>query len=250
MLLEGDVTRVLIDFGLSSQKECREALHGHCGEPSRIDAVVVSHLHSDHINYSALRVLEEYRVPVAVHQDSLADMRRTHFRGKAFEHLPVITFGIAPFQLGEFEFHPVRVPHQYRMPNFGFVIYSGQGADRKKIVVMTDFYNHRGLSGHFVDAHFIFIEANHDVELLKQFPNENSRYHLSNDKTADLLAEAFRKSSFRPRATMLGHLSEERNSSELVIKTLADALSKNNLAEGVALHVAPARTPSTRIRID
>ncbi|MCF7956506.1 MAG: MBL fold metallo-hydrolase, partial [Phycisphaerae bacterium] len=73
MLIQTGQTNLLVDCGFRSQKGCKVALEGALGEISNIDAVIVTHNHSDHITYSALKVLEKNNVPVFVFDGSKDD---------------------------------------------------------------------------------------------------------------------------------------------------------------------------------
>ena len=55
-------------------------------------------------------------------------------------------------------------PHAPGFPNYGFVITAG----KTKIIICTDFHDAEGVLEHFVDADFIFVEANHDLDLLRE----------------------------------------------------------------------------------
>jgi Cft2 family RNA processing exonuclease len=61
-------TRILIDCGLSSMKKTRQLLNENIDNPEEIDAVIISHLHGDHISYYPLRVIEDYNYKVKVHK--------------------------------------------------------------------------------------------------------------------------------------------------------------------------------------
>ena len=67
LLVWTDHTRVLIDCGLGSMKRTRQVLAQNVGDQLDIDAAVVSHMHTDHIGYYSLRVLDSLGVKVRVH---------------------------------------------------------------------------------------------------------------------------------------------------------------------------------------
>ena len=180
-------TNVIIDCGLNSQKLCRALLSQHAGEMGSISAVLVSHLHQDHINYSALRVLEEHGITVRIHEELVDKFQEKFINNNRFDNLSLKPFSSAAFNLGEFSIKPVKIPHSPQHENFGFVIHYQHCARRLKIVIMTDFNNGDGLAGHFADADFIYVEANHNPGLLKKYPNPNSHYHMKNETVADLL---------------------------------------------------------------
>jgi len=245
LLLENHETTLLIDAGFSSIRRCRAAL-----EPllPSVDGVLVSHLHSDHISYSTLRVLEEWGVPVWVCAGEEGTLRRKHFRGRPFDGLDLRTFTRRPVQIGSFTIQPFRVPHYPSYPTFGFDVASPHNGTTRRAVVASDLSDWMGQQSHFHNADVIYIEANHDPELLKLYWNPNSVYHLSNPSCAALLRHALDHSTTPPAAVMLGHLSDDRNSPELARDTVATALAEAGYAH-VPIHVAPRDEPSNPLAI-
>ena len=67
---------MLIDCGLSSMKRTRAALTTVFDDPTQIDAVLLTHTHSDHISYYPLRVLEDYGLSVRLHEDCYEQLQR------------------------------------------------------------------------------------------------------------------------------------------------------------------------------
>jgi hypothetical protein len=153
------------------------------------------------------------------------------------------------FDVGDFRLMPIEVPHAPHVPNFGFVITTYNRGRTRTIVICTDFHQYGAVLPYFVDADFIFVEANHDLELLRLHPNHASRYHLNNVKTASLVHHAVRQSAAPPRAVMLGHLSEERNRRALAINEVARMFKRQGTRMAFHLDAAPARTASDVIEI-
>jgi phosphoribosyl 1,2-cyclic phosphodiesterase len=240
-----DETRILIDCGIPAQYRCRQVLQEHAGGPSKIDAVIVSHAHTDHIRYDSLRVFEDHGVPVYCHEDCLPQIFDKH-HARSCPDLTFKTFGDHPFTVKEFLIEPVRVSHQPHFVTHGFVIRSKED---RKIIVVTDFNDYDGLLDHFSDADFIFVEANHDPELLRRHFNPNSLYHMENSKTGWLLSHALERSRVLPTAIMLGHLSEQRNSREIALGTVRGVLQRQGIPLDFALHAAPRYEPSETIKI-
>ncbi len=238
-------TKLLIDAGFRSMRGCRDAFEHILPDA---DEVVVSHLHGDHVHYSALRVLEERGIPVRVYEDDLSSLRGRHFRSRSFDGLELRTFDGRAFRVGDFTVEPFTVPHYPGLPTFGFAVTCTQRGRCRKVVVATDLAHERGVVDHFTDADFIYIEANHDPDLLLTNPNPNSFYHLSNAQCGDLLRHALDRSSARPAAIMLGHLSHERNEPALAHDTVGEILDAAGHGD-IALHVAPRNEPSAPIRI-
>jgi phosphoribosyl 1,2-cyclic phosphodiesterase len=240
LLVSTGRTTVLVDCGFRTQRECHALLDRYA---TRLDAVLVSHAHGDHICYSALRVLQEYGTPVLCHLDCSDPVTRKHLCD--WECPPALRcFGDVPFSVGDLEITPVRLPHEPWCPTFGFVLKSGG----RSIVTCTDFHDPGAIAPHLADADFIFLEANHDLELLRLFPNYASRFHLSNRKTANLLADVV-LAGRKPQAVMLGHLSQQRNSENLAVSAVQERFAVEKLTIDFRLTCAPRYEASETVHV-
>jgi len=226
-------------------RACRKALGGIL---SQLDGVVISHLHTDHIQYSSLRVLEDSRIPIYVCQKEVPHLAAKHYRRSPFLDLKIRPFFERPFQVGDFSIHPFRVPHDGVRQTFGFEITVRQNGKRRKVVMATDFWHWQGVSGWFEDADFIYVEANHDRDLLRANPNPRSHFHLSNENCGRLLRQALDKSRTLPQAVMLGHLSEIRNRHNLARDAVLEIIDGSPY-RNIPLHIAPRYKPSVEIQI-
>ena len=237
-------TRLIIDCGLSSMRRTREILSTlHQSVP--IGAVLLSHIHGDHISHYPLRVLDEMHLPVRLHESCLAPLRDKHYKGRRFSSLTLAPFDGGLFEIGDFRIEPFEVTHQPRCATFGYTIYHGD----KKIVIATDFCQWDDLVDRFVDADFIFVESNHDLKLLRQNFNPNSRYHLPNPQTAELLMAAVGQSQRPPKAVMLGHLSSRRNTATLAVKETVQAFKRAGREMPFKLSAAPLKEAGQALRI-
>jgi phosphoribosyl 1,2-cyclic phosphodiesterase len=245
LLLKSGGTTLLIDAGFPSMRGCRRALGGIL---SHLDGAVISHLHSDHIQYSSLRVLEESRVPIYVCEKEIPHLAARHYRRSPFLNLKIRPFFDRPFQVGDFSIHPFRVPHDGVRQTFGFEVTGRPNGKKRKVVVATDFWHWQGVSDWFEDADFIYVEANHDRDLLRANPNPRSHFHLSNENCGRLLRQALDKSRTLPQAVMLGHLSEIRNRFNLARDTVLEILD-GSPHRSIPLHIAPRYEPSEKIEI-
>jgi phosphoribosyl 1,2-cyclic phosphodiesterase len=240
---------ILIDCGVSTQYKCRELLEEHARRCGSLDAVVVTHAHGDHMSYASLRVLGQEGIPV--HGDARVIRQLCHRHSPEDWPRPpkLVAISGRSLDVGDLRVIPIEVPHAPGFPTFGFVIEAGWGKARKKLVVCTDLHEGSGILPHLVDADFIFVEANHDLDLLRRYPNPASRFHLNNVKTGRLLCEAACRSASPPRLVMLGHLSEERNSRRLAIDEVRRAFGHQRVAVRFELEAAPAHTSSNVIEI-
>lgn len=240
---------IFIDCGIGTQRECRELLDEHARQCGSLDGVVVSHAHGDHMSYSSLRVLAREGIPISL-EGRVAGQLHDRYCSGDWGHKPRLRlFPGGAFELGDFRVLPVEVPHAPGYPTFGLVITAGSGRAKRKLVICTDLHDFEAIRPHIVDADFVFVEANHDLELLREYPNPASRFHLNNVQTTQLLYETVYRSAPPPHAVMLGHLSEERNSRRLAIDEVRGGFARQRLRMPFELDAAPARRSSNVVEI-
>ena len=247
VVIRNDSTMLLIDCGFRAQYRCRDMLDAYASDPPPA-AVVVSHLHTDHICYSGLRVIEERGIPLYIHEESLPELAGRHYRNRTFEELEIRAFGEEAFEVGDFVVRAVPVSHAPCMTAHGFVVTRGKGRKKVRIVIATDLTKWGGDIGDFVGADLVYVEANHDPELLRANPNLNSQYHMENSRTARLLCEALDRCRRPPQAIMLAHLSEQRNTPEIALNTARAILDESGHSR-IPLLVAPRHEPSDEIAV-
>lgn len=245
LALWSDKTRILIDCGLSSMKRTRHALTSLFGDPAHIDAVLLTHTHGDHISYYPLRVLDDYGYTIHLHDDSIDQLKEKHFNGYGFKGLNIEPFKNREFTVGEFSIKPFQVVHNPYYPTYGFQIYYQD----KKIVIATDLCRWDGIFEYFLDADFIFVESNHDLDLLRRYYNPNSRFHMPNPDTANLLLSVVSESKKAPSAVMLGHISSQRNEPGLALGEAVGAFSDAGREMGFELLAAPLREYSEVVEV-
>jgi ribonuclease BN (tRNA processing enzyme) len=261
---------IFIDCGIKVQRECREMIEAHRRRAGHLDAVIVSHAHGDHMAYGSLRVLGREGIRVLGDGRVVRHLREWH-EPQAWKEPPRLeAFPVchrlddrrtcghlfedprpdrSTFDVGDFRVMPIEVPHAPHVPTFGFAISARDRGTTRHLVFCTDFHDYAGILPYVVDADFVFVEANHDLELLRQHPNHASRYHLDNMKTASLLHDAARQSVMAPGTVMLGHLSEERNRRALALDEVTRLFARHGTKMRFHLDAAPARRPSAVVEI-
>lgn len=224
-------TKILIDSGipLSRVGKSLRVLSQSCDDLS----VLVTHSHSDHISGIA-PIVSKYGAKVYAH--SLSDIPTEEF------DFGYNTFSDSEFTVGDILVSPFRVSHDVFTLGYSLI------HQNKKISVLTDLGKiDLGVISAIKDSDIIFIESNHDEELLRNNPKYpaflkrrilSDRGHLSNSACAQaitILAENGVKNF------ILGHLSKENNYPELAFRTVCNILRANNIVEGedVNLEVAP-----------
>jgi len=211
---------VLIDAGIG-RREIAKRLAAIGEDLTRLDAVLVTHEHSDHV--SGLQALVKFfagRLPIYM------TGRTAPFLDWG-ECAPVVeTFQAGcGFTIGDFDITSFTIPHDAVDP-VGYTV----RADGIKVAIATDLgYIPDSLRVHFRDTDVLVLESNHDLEMLRVGPYPWSvkqrvmsrRGHLSNEVTAEFIRNDL---DSRVSTLILGHLSEHNNHPELVRRAGADAL--------------------------
>ena len=215
-----DRTRLLIDAGLSSRQTHLRLRSAGLPEES-IDAICVSHEHSDH--RSGLKTLQRHTGAELYANSATIEAieRDARLRGLPWKQF---TTGSA-FRIGDLDIEPFSVPHDSYDP-VGFIIRH----ENDSIGIVTDM----GIPTELIrnklrNCRIIVLESNHDETLLRDSPRPWSlkkrimsrQGHLSNQQAAELLSEI---SGPALKAVFLAHLSSDCNNPELALKTSVDAL--------------------------
>jgi phosphoribosyl 1,2-cyclic phosphodiesterase len=216
-LVEAGATRVLLDCGFSCA-ETEKRLTRLGLDAQRVDAILVTHEHSDHISGVA-RFSRRFGIPVWM----TAGTEAVHRGGEVAAWHCFSSH--QPFCIGDLEVAPYPVPHDAREPcQFVF----SDGAVR--LGVLTDAGS---ITAHMVQAldglDALILECNHDPELLARGPypvrlqqRVGGRYgHLSNQQAADLLRQI---ATSRLQHLVAAHLSEKNNRVDLARAALAQVL--------------------------
>ena len=237
-LLATEKTRLLIDAGLS----CRET-HARLAEIGEradgLDAVVISHEHTDHI--SGLRLLAlEGKLPIYISRPT-RDVLSWDTRIQGFEHFAASE----KFTIGDIEVTPFPVPHDAVDP-VAFT-FDSQGI---RISLVTDLgYVAEVVKQRVKGSDCLIFESNHDLEMLKVGPypwyvkqRVMSRHgHLSNNATADFLAGDFDGAA---QVLVLAHLSETNNHPEIARLSAEQALAQRLRCENTKLLLANQFRPT------
>jgi phosphoribosyl 1,2-cyclic phosphodiesterase len=246
-------TTLLVDAGLSSQRGLAVALaQAGCGWDD-VDAVLVSHLHSDHVNPSAVACCARHEVPIHLHRNNLDGFSRKVL-SRAPVSGPVRTFQDGEtFSIGAIGIEPFRVPHDARGVTCGFALTSASRDVR--VSMATDLgQNENGLFERFLDSDLILIEANYDEEMLNRSPRlDRGRVgsnvgHFSNAQAGKFLVRVLQESRKTPQAVVLCHLSADHNTPELARRTVREILSGHRFGD-VPVHAARREGPSRKFTV-
>ncbi|MFH1176814.1 MAG: MBL fold metallo-hydrolase [Acidobacteriota bacterium] len=210
-------TRVLIDCGLSLRRLGRRM--GAVGlEVAALDAVVISHEHTDHTR--GLEVfLRHHQIPVLATAGTAGVLR------KEVPLLEPLVSG-REVTIGELAVLPVSTSHDAREP-VGFVLTHGDC----RVGVITDTgVGTQLLIERISGCHALLLECNHDLDMLRAGPYPwplkqriaSRTGHLSNEQARAVL-EAIVHGELELVVGM--HLSRENNRPELVERELQQLLA-------------------------
>jgi len=211
-------TRVLLDCGFSA-KEVERRLARLGSGVEALDAILITHEHSDHIG-SALTLARKWSIPLYMSWGTA----RAVGADEADVDLHVL-WGDEAVAIGDVSVLPYTVPHDAREP-LQYVLSDGAG----RLGVLTDV----GTSTPHISAVLsgcdaLVLECNHDVRMLaaSRYPQSlkarigGNHGHLNNEAAAEILASLDRS---RLRHLVAAHLSQQNNSPELARAAMAGVL--------------------------
>ena len=243
LLVKSNNTNILIDAGVSCKK-ITNALADLYIDIAEVDAVLITHEHSDHIS-SLPTLSKKFNIPIYTTLKTWNAINNQKIQNNHF-------FNIGEeFVIGDLKIHPFSIPHDAADP-CGFNIWSSG----TKISIATDIgHMSPDIINYLKDSSFVFLEANHDPEILKCCPYPyflkerilGNRGHLSNNTAGQTISE-LTKSGLKN--VMLGHLSKENNFPELAYNTVVEVLNLNNIdLNSLNLSVASRTEPSGFIEV-
>jgi phosphoribosyl 1,2-cyclic phosphodiesterase len=252
-LLETERTTLLIDAGLGRKEFFRrfEALGRR--QPERVDAVLITHEHSDHSSAVA-QLARHWRCPAYLTEPTHREIVKMYTEDpeKPGKKATIDRFEyIHPgerFQIGDVEINPFAIPHDAVDP-VGFAFRT----NGSKVAIVTDLgYLPELVKHHLRDADFLLLESNHDLDMLKVGPYPwhikqrvmSRTGHLSNAVVSEFLADS-EVFDGRARHLVLAHLSQENNNPVLARISAEEALNRRpaEFAWGGALHIASQHVP-------
>ncbi len=244
-------TSVLIDAGISGKK-VTEGLKAIDRKPEELDAIFVTHEHSDHIK--GLGVLaRKYKIPVYSSCGTKDAMFCQCMLGKVDESLFHTVTADEHLQIGDIDILPFKVSHDAAEP----VAYRFTHQDRS-VAVATDlgFYDDY-IIDHLRNLDAVLLESNHDINMLQvgSYPYYlkqrilGRRGHLSNENAGRLLGEILHD---KMKAVFLGHLSRENNYEALALATVCAEITMGDnpfRADDFLIQIAKRDEPSQMIAV-
>ena len=210
-------TKILIDAGLSA-KAIRERLAAIGVGIDEIDAILITHEHTDHIK--GLDVLGS-KIPVFANSDTAKAIQGILNTSPKFK---IFSTGEA-FEFGDLEVHPFSIQHDAIDP-VAFTI--------KTAGLKLGFCADLGFATTLVASclkgcDYLYLEANHEPSMVHASARPmvykkrvlSRQGHLSNAECAGLLEQIYHEGL---KHVHLAHLSSECNSAELALKIISEKL--------------------------
>ena len=212
-------THLLIDCGISGKK-IENGLNGIGLTSKDIDAVLVTHEHTDHVKGLGV-IARKYGIPFYTCKKT----KKAIFEMKELGEIDAGLFhdieADKMFCLKDLAIEPFSISHDAADP-VGFRINDG----KKTMALATDMGTFDDYTvEHLKDLDTILLESNHDVRLLEvgRYPYPLKRRilsdkgHLSNELAGALLNEILHDNM---KHIILGHLSAENNYPDLAYETV------------------------------
>ena len=242
-LVETENTKILVDAGVTSKK-IREGLETIGKSINQIDAVIITHEHSDHVK--GLQVLcKNNNTPIYANSHTFSMMKQVipEEQKKYFNTNEY-------FEIKDLRIYPFSIPHDAADP-CGFSIYH----DKNKISIATDIgHMENKIIDNLAGSDYILLESNYEPNMLKcsRYPYQLKKRilgengHLSNEDAANTISTLVKLgvSNFS-----LGHLSEENNLPELAYQTVMEEIMRNTYSDKLRLNVCDRYKPNNEIDI-
>jgi phosphoribosyl 1,2-cyclic phosphodiesterase len=223
--IESSESKILIDAGISY----KDAISRTDIDLSNMDAIVITHEHSDHVNF-LITVAKKTNACVYIQRDSF-DVFAKRNKEKVIGLKVKFLEPNMKYMIKDLHFLTLRLSHD-STSCLGFIFSNGEGS----IGYVTD-------TGFLpipyiellkrVDA--LIIEANHDIEMLHNSKRPwmlkerilSVKGHMSNYICGQVLNSVLETKKLK--TIVLAHLSEECNTEELAIDTILKAIDGDYL---------------------
>lgn len=219
---------IIIDAGISS-KQIVEKLGIINSRPENIKAILITHEHSDHIKGVDV-FARSFNIPIYANEKTI----KSRFLCSNNELINSITNN-ETLSLGKFEIESFQKSHKAADP-IGFTI-----INKKRVSVITDAgFVCSNIKSQIKDADFLFLEANHDIEMLEKgfYPWHLKKWiksdigHLSNNQASLAVLEHSNK---KLKNIVLSHISQNNNTPKLAANSFKILKERRDLKPNISV---------------
>ncbi len=219
--LEAGTTSLLIDVGFSG-KEIERRLSSIGREAGKVDAILLSHEHNDHLKGAAV-LARRYKIPMIANRATYAAGRSGLGEVPFYKEFQTGT----SFCFKDIWIHPFRISHDCADP-VGFVLES----NHVSLGYCTDTGMISRLMAHRLSGcNGLIFESNHDRDMLMNGPYpyrlkqrvSSNKGHLANGEAATFLSTLLHPGL---RHITLAHLSQTNNDPILAYDVVVEAVEK------------------------
>ncbi|MDD4110292.1 MAG: MBL fold metallo-hydrolase [Clostridia bacterium] len=242
--IETESAKILVDAGLSC-KEIEKRLSLLKINGNEIDAIFITHEHSDHVKGLDI-FARKYETNVYAHNDGWTALSTKLSRIKEEQKK---CFDCNSFIFKDLNITAFKLPHD-SVCCVGFTIEN----KNKRVSLLTDLGNiDNQILQNVFGSQLVYLEANHDIELLKNnicYPASLKRRilskvgHLSNIVSAEAINLLAQNGT---RQVVLSHLSKDNNDPVLAYMTIKQHLLTNGIIEGENIKIDVATTKPGKI---
>ena len=219
-LIKSNYAKILIDVGVTYQYLCEE-LNKINVKPNEIDAIFITHTHSDHIKGLA-SLVKKTNLKVFIIEEMYQELSTKINK----ENLYIYDGNI---DYKDLNIKTIRISHD--VEGVGFIIEN----TNKSLVYITDtgYISEKNLKV-LKNKNMYILESNHDEKMLMEGPYPyilkqrviSDKGHLSNNMASEYLLEIVGDKTSK---IVLAHLSENNNLPELALETTKNLLYENNI---------------------
>ncbi|MDO5715796.1 MAG: MBL fold metallo-hydrolase [Tissierellia bacterium] len=220
--IETKHSKVLVDAGFCGRK-LEELLDKINIKGEEIDAIFITHEHSDHMKGAGV-LSRKYNIPILANEKTWMAMDRKI--GKIKDENILVFRNDYDFNYRDLNVHPVSTYHDCAQ-SCGYIFYG----NKKKVSIVTDTgMIDDNIIQKITGSDLYLFEANHDIDLLQtgNYPYHlkqrifSNKGHLSNIDAAAFLSEAL---VGKGEQIFLAHLSQDNNRPDLAFSTVNDYLT-------------------------
>jgi phosphoribosyl 1,2-cyclic phosphodiesterase len=228
---------ILIDCGFSPSYITRQ-LQRLDLSIQKLEAVFITHIHSDHINEWTVGRFVQAEIPIYC-PPTVEPLLRKKFGIVDHASHKGLLRAITKSEVGlnEFSVRHFEVPHDSDGGCYGYNVYYDAGGKTKKVSIATDIaYPTDSAESHMADSDVVVLESNYDLQMLEESSRPSwlkrrirEEGHLSNDQCAESVLHILERSKSLPKGFALAHVSKECNTNKLARECTEKALAREGI---------------------